>query len=73
MPCFGNSPIPGSTWQRPQIPRPPQTESMSTPSDARGIEDGRAPANRPRRPDGVKTTERVVGHRRTRPRSAAAA
>src|SRR5436309_1669779 len=33
MPCFGNSPSPWVTWQRPQMPRPPQTESMSTPSE----------------------------------------
>ncbi len=33
IPCLGNSPRPCVTWQRPQIPRPPQTESMSTPSE----------------------------------------
>ena len=32
MPCFACSPSLTSTWQRPQIPRPPQTESRSTPS-----------------------------------------
>ena len=34
MPCLANAPNAGSTWQRPQIPRPPQTESRSTPSGA---------------------------------------
>ena len=42
IPCFGNEPSPGVTWQRPQMPRPPQTESMSTPRRARSLEDGRA-------------------------------
>ena len=32
MPSLANSPSPTSTWQRPQMPRPPQTESRSTPS-----------------------------------------
>src|SRR3954452_3449251 len=56
MPCFANSPTLCSTWQRPQIPRPPQTESMSTPSlraASRTVVPG---ADRPRRPDGVKMT-----------------
>ena len=52
MPCLGNAPNAGVTAQRPQMPRPPQTESMSTPSDARRVEHGRpagdaaAPARR---------------------------
>src|SRR5208282_185181 len=45
-----------STWQRPQMPRPPQTESRSTPS-ARAAASRLVPsANSPRFPDGVKTT-----------------
>src|SRR5262245_65029997 len=56
MPCFGNSPNDGVTAQRPQIPRPPQTESMSTPrwrAASRIVPPG---WTRPRRPDGVKMT-----------------
>src|SRR6266498_5064348 len=42
-------------WQRPQIPRPPQTESRSTPS-ARAASSTLVPAaNAPRLPEGVKT------------------
>ena len=56
IPCFANEPTLCSTWQRPQIPRPPQTESMSTPR-ARAASSTVVPAgNRPRRPDGVKMT-----------------
>ena len=31
MPSFANSPVLSVTWQRPQMARPPHTESMSTP------------------------------------------
>src|SRR5262245_27985225 len=45
-----------STWQRPQMPRPPQTESTSTPS-VRAAESSGVPAGkRPRLPEGMKTT-----------------
>src|SRR4051812_6067329 len=56
MPCFANSPTLCSTWQRPQIPRPPQTESMSTPSFRAASRTVVPASNRPRRPDGVKIT-----------------
>src|SRR6476620_7941181 len=56
MPCFGNSPSPCVTWQRPQMPRPPQTESMSTPSDRAASRTVVPVGKRPRRPDGVKMT-----------------
>ena len=56
IPCFGNSPIAGLTWQRPQMPRPPQTESMSTPSERAASRTVVPVGNRPRRPDGVKIT-----------------
>ena len=42
MPCLANSPSPMVIWQRPQMARPPQTESMSTPSDARRLQHRRA-------------------------------
>src|SRR6185369_5008171 len=56
MPCFGNSPRPWVTWQRPQMPRPPQTESMSTPKERAASSTVVPSGNRPRRPDGVKMT-----------------
>src|SRR5689334_9729093 len=56
IPCFANSPTLCSTWQRPQIPRPPQTESMSTPSRRAASRTVVPGSNRPRRPDGVKMT-----------------
>ena len=69
IPCLGNDPTPWLTWQRPQIPRPPQTESMSTPSERAASRTVVPAANRPRRPDGVKIDERLgagrdrCGHR----------
>ena len=61
MPCLANVPNEGSTWHRPHSPRPPQTESMSTPS-ARAASRTVVPAsNRPRRPDGVKMTSGSAG------------
>ena len=48
--------MPWVTWQRPQIPRPPQTESMSTPSERAASRTVVPSGNRPRRPDGVKMT-----------------
>ena len=56
MPCLANVPMPCVTWQRPQMPRPPQTESMSTPRDRAASSTVVPSANRPRRPDGVKMT-----------------
>ena len=55
MPCLANSPSPSVTWQRPQIARPPQTESMSTPSARAACSTGVPSAKRPRLPEGVKT------------------
>src|SRR6185295_5772170 len=55
MPCFANSPSPTVIWQRPQIARPPQTESMSTPSDRAACSTGVPIGKRPRRPEGVNT------------------
>ena len=54
MPCFANDPNAGTTAQRPQIPRPPQTESMSTPSERAASRTVVPAGARPRRPDGVK-------------------
>ena len=67
IPCLGNEPIPWLTWQRPQIPRPPQTESMSTPSDRAASRTVVPSGNRPRLPDGVKMTRTsaVLGHEAT--------
>src|SRR5688572_22778978 len=67
MPCFANSPSATRTWQRPQMARPPQTESMSTPSVRAAASSGVPTANRPRLPDGVKTTS--GSGRLTKPRS----
>ena len=55
-PVLGERPDAGTTWQRPQSPRPPQTESMSTPSARAASRTVVPSANRPRRPDGVKMT-----------------
>ena len=55
-PCLANSPTACVTWQRPQMPRPPQTESMSTPSERAACSTMVPTGNRPRRPEGVKTT-----------------
>src|SRR5450755_4040241 len=55
-PCLANSPSATKTWQRPHSPRPPQTESMSTPrlraACSRGVPTGKFP----RLPEGVNTT-----------------
>src|SRR3546814_6116437 len=48
--------MPISTWQRPHRPRPPQTESMSTPRLRAAFRIGVPTGKRPRRPEGVKTT-----------------
>jgi hypothetical protein len=56
MPCFANSPSAMSTWQRPQMPRPPQTESTSTPSVRAAESSGVPTGKRPRLPEGMKTT-----------------
>ena len=56
MPCFGNEPSAGTTWQRPHRPRPPHTESRSTPSERAASRTVVPGSNRPRRPDGVKMT-----------------
>ena len=54
-PCLGKSPSDTTTWQRPQMPRPPQTESMSTPKERAACNTGVPMRKRPRRPEGVKT------------------
>ena len=56
IPCLANSPSATTIWQRPQIPRPPQTESRSTPSERAASSRFVSCANRPRLPEGVKTT-----------------
>src|SRR5712671_4494771 len=56
IPCLAKLPMLCSTWQRPQMPRPPQTESMSTPSARAASRTVVSFGNRPRRPDGVKMT-----------------
>ena len=61
IPCLANSPKVGTTWQRPQIPRPPHTESKSTPS-RRAVSSTVVPSGTdPRSPDGVKTTRCSTG------------
>ena len=74
IPCFASSPSLTTTWQRPQIPRPPQTESRSTPSDRAASSRFVPCANRPRLPEGVKTTSASAPALTTRavpPRAAA--
>ena len=56
MPCLAKLPSPTVTWHRPQIARPPHTESMSTPSWRAAVRTGVPSAKRPRLPEGVKTT-----------------
>src|SRR5262245_4061682 len=66
MPCLANSPSAMSTWQRPQMPRPPQTESTSTPSVRAAERSGVPTGKRPRLPEGMKTTSgslAVMGRR----------
>src|ERR1700756_4204845 len=55
MPCLANSPSTCVTWQRPQMPRPPHTESTSTPSARAACRTGVPSGKRPRKPEGVKT------------------
>jgi len=45
-----------NTWQRPQRPRPPQTESISTPRLRAACSSGVPTGNWPRLPEGVNTT-----------------
>src|ERR1051326_2119219 len=54
MPSLAKLPSLTSIWQRPQMPRPPHTESMSTPRLRAAVSTGVPQANRPRRPDGMK-------------------
>ncbi len=74
MPCLGKLPSAGMTWQRPQLPRPPQTESRSTPSERAASRRSSRGSNRPRRPDGredqraSRLGRRSVGRRRRRQR-----
>jgi hypothetical protein len=64
---LGKSPSDTRTWQRPQMPRPPQTESMSTPSERAACSTGVPTGKRPRRPDGVKTTSGSFGFKTLAP------
>ncbi len=50
MPCLAKSPSPITTWQRPQIPRPPQTESTSTPNCRAQSRSDEPSGNRPLQP-----------------------
>src|SRR5882672_48524 len=54
MPSLAKLPSLTSIWQRPQMPRPPHTESMSTPRLRAAVSTGVPQAKRPRRPDGMK-------------------
>src|SRR5260221_14456502 len=54
MPSLAKLPSLTSIWQRPQMPRPPHTESMSTPRLRAAVSTGVPIAKRPRRPDGMK-------------------
>src|SRR5690606_28288991 len=51
--------LPTSTWQRPQMARPPHTESTSTPRLRAACRSGVPSGKWPRLPDGVKTTSAV--------------
>ena len=66
MPCLANSPSPTVIWQRPQMARPPQTESMSTPSVraacSTGVPIGEAPPLAGRREDDQGVAVSVSGH-----------
>src|SRR5450755_1927529 len=55
-PCLANSPSATKTWQRPQRPRPPHTESMSTPRLRAACSSGVPTGKLPRLPEGVNTT-----------------
>ena len=57
---LGEFAIASVIWQRPQMPRPPQTESMSTPSWRAAVSTGVPTGKRPRLPEGVKTTRASV-------------
>ena len=61
-PCLANSPSATSTWQRPHRPRPPHTESMSTPRLRAACSSGVPTGKWPRLPEGMNTTSgsRVV-------------
>src|SRR4051794_26478286 len=59
MACLANAPNAGSTWQRPQMPRPPHTESRSTPSSRAASSTVVPVRTAPRRPDGTKTATAV--------------
>ena len=61
IPCLEKDPTDWTTWQRPQMPRPPQTESTSTPRARAAFRTGVPTGNRPRRPEGVKTTKASSG------------
>src|SRR4051794_32014070 len=54
MPSLENLPSPISIWHRPQMPRPPQTESRSTPSLRAASSTVVPSGKRPRLPDGAK-------------------
>src|SRR5262249_51093224 len=54
MPSLAKLPSLTSIWQRPQMPRPPHTESMSTPRLRAAVSTGVPQAKRPRRPEGMK-------------------
>ena len=56
MPCLAKSPSLQSIWQRPHMALPPQTESISTPSDRAASSTGVPIGKRPRLPLGVNTT-----------------
>ena len=62
-----------STWQRPQTPRPPQTESRSTPSRAGRVEQARSVGERAALARGVKTTRSTVTTELISPASVTAA
>ena len=57
---LANAPIDGTTWQRPQIPRPPHTLSRSTPSWRAASSTVVPSATSPDSPDGVNTTRCVI-------------
>src|SRR5262245_47188013 len=65
MPCFGKVPNEGSTWHRPQIRRPPQTESMSPTTERAASRNVVSSGNRARRAGGVKMTSGSAATART--------
>src|SRR6185436_5647232 len=52
---LANEPVDGSIWHRPQIPRPPHTESRSTPSWRAAVNTVVPVSTWPVKPEGVKT------------------